>query len=714
MLEKNLTVQEDLPVNWLGKMLVVCLLAAVPGWAQVAVNCNASAVPAIIRLEGQTERLGDILLNCSGGPPNGSLRGDFTLFSYAGNITNRQSQLGNLDAILTANNGSGEVILNSVATLAAQNQIRFSNFQVQLSGSGSISLRITNVRIAPVVAQDQPVQIGLANNGQSEIRTNTSSLTAGFVQRALFASHASTFICTTSPMPDTMTFTGFVARGVRVSTTRITEGFGEAFLRRGAQMDTGMRIALRYSGFPAGARLFTPSVIVGSSGSTPTSVGDFGTPASGGQYTPTSNGQLLLSRVANTDPAGAQGQPTFQPPPFAGPIGFDSLTEIPLTNGAGMAVFEVVDAVASLRESAQIPTFLVLDQRPANGSVAAQVSLTLAPFTALPIIPTGNPVPRFQVSSPPADCGVAGDCDARYFPKMRVESPQLLFDPVIGSAGQNQFIRILNDGGGVLNWAATVEYRTGSGWLRLDPYAGQNNGTIRLDTVTNQGFPPGVYEANIVIDGGPIAGVVNLPVRMQAREFLLIDPEIVRITNGATFGPPPLAPGTIATIFGNRLGGENVTVLVGSVSARVLFAGPQQINFEIPRVLTPTGRTSVQVIVDQKVSAISTVELAPSSPGIFAGAVTNQDFSVNSPSNPARAGSVIQIFATGLPDSGVTARLHDQLVDTPLYAGPAPGFVGVQQVNLRVPDYYPAFSSEVTVCGAGVCSPPRPVSFTGQ
>ena len=83
---------------------------------------------------------------------------------------------------------------------------------------------------------------------------------------------------------------------------------------------------------------------------------------------------------------------------------------------------------------------------------------------------------------------------------------------------QSRFVRIRNDGGGLLNWAATIQYRTGSGWLTLDPPSGIGNATIRLDA-NAAGLTPGIYEASVLIDGGPLAGAANLPVRMEAREL---------------------------------------------------------------------------------------------------------------------------------------------------------------------------------------------------
>ena len=60
---------------------------------------------------------------------------------------------------------------------------------------------------------------------------------------------------------------------------------------------------------------------------------------------------------------------------------------------------------------------------------------------------------------------------------------------------------------------------------------------------------------------------------------------------------------------------------------------------------------------------------------------------MNSPSHPAALGSVLQIFGTGMPDSGgvVTVTIQNRGNLVPLYAGAAPGLPGMQQINVMVP-----------------------------
>ena len=131
-------------------------------------------------------------------------------------------------------------------------------------------------------------------------------------------------------------------------------------------------------------------------------------------------------------------------------------------------------------------------------------------------------------------------------------------------------------------------------------------------------------------------------------------------------------------------------------------------------VAGPTTRVVVQYAGQQ--SAGASVRVAPVTPALFSaagvgsgqGAISNADGSVNSPGNPASAGSVVALFATGLGQTdppGLDGTVAADVLPTPrlqpsvsigglsadvLYAGAAPGMVaGIFQINVRVPDSAP-------------------------
>jgi uncharacterized protein (TIGR03437 family) len=191
------------------------------------------------------------------------------------------------------------------------------------------------------------------------------------------------------------------------------------------------------------------------------------------------------------------------------------------------------------------------------------------------------------------------------------------------------------------------------------------------------------------------------------------------VVNGATFAAGPLVRGSFGTIKGTNLSGQNTTVTFDGVPATVVYTSSDQLNFLVPAQLSPRSSAQVVVTADGLPSAAQSVQLADVAPGIFNPGILNQDNTVNSASNPALVGSVIQIFTTGLlpPEAGavVDVKVHDAANLTPLYSGQAPGVPGLQQVNVRVPAGLPGITTEVVVCGttAGkrVCSPPTPITL---
>src|SRR6185503_12031796 len=87
----------------------------------------------------------------------------------------------------------------------------------------------------------------------------------------------------------------------------------------------------------------------------PTAAGDLGLARSGGQYA--GGGSLLLVRVLNVQADCSGGTPAYTYPGL-GTVTFDAATEVPLANGQGIAIYEVVDSNPHVQESAQFPTFL--------------------------------------------------------------------------------------------------------------------------------------------------------------------------------------------------------------------------------------------------------------------------------------------------------------------------------------------------------------------
>jgi uncharacterized protein (TIGR03437 family) len=72
---------------------------------------------------------------------------------------------------------------------------------------------------------------------------------------------------------------------------------------------------------------------------------------------------------------------------------------------------------------------------------------------------------------------------------------------------------------------------------------------------------------------------------------------------------------------------------------------------------------------------------------------------VNGTQSGAAAGSVLQIYATGIAQAAtVSVEIGDRKELIPLYAGPAPTVPGVQQVNVAIPDGLAAGPATLKVC----------------
>ena len=192
------------------------------------------------------------------------------------------------------------------------------------------------------------------------------------------------------------------------------------------------------------------------------------------------------------------------------------------------------------------------------------------------------------------------------------------------------------------------------------------------------------------------------------------------VVNAASFAPR-ISPGALATVFGSNFAltnagaqaplptsVESVSVSVNGQLAPVLYVTPNQVNFQVPWE-TALGPATVTVAVNGGASNAVTVNVLGAAPGLFSmssgqAIVQNSDYTLNSPSNPAKVGSTIIAYLSG--SGAVSPAVVDGAI-APLgtvvyanatssatigsstaqvaFAGLAPGFVGLVQVNIVVP-----------------------------
>jgi uncharacterized protein (TIGR03437 family) len=219
-------------------------------------------------------------------------------------------------------------------------------------------------------------------------------------------------------------------------------------------------------------------------------------------------------------------------------------------------------------------------------------------------------------------------------------------------------------------------------------------------------------------------------------------PVINSTVNAASFASNALSPGSLFSIFGSGLAPltasapsmplpltlADVSVTVNGLEAPLLYVSAQQINAQMPSAV-PTGQVSVVVRVSGKLSTAATVTIKQTAPGIFTGAddqaaALNSDGSENAADNPAAAGSLVSVFFTGpgpvetLPVDGEAApSAAPDSVASPVtatiggmpaqiqFAGLAPGWVGLGQINMKVPDLGSGTFPVAITIGTSVSNP---------
>jgi len=205
------------------------------------------------------------------------------------------------------------------------------------------------------------------------------------------------------------------------------------------------------------------------------------------------------------------------------------------------------------------------------------------------------------------------------------------------------------------------------------------------------------------------------------------------VVNGASFARGnAVAPGSIVAVFGRNLArGLNFasqkpleTMLGGAVlsiggrDAPLFFSSEGQINAQVPSELAANARHSAVIKVrgddGQQVYAVpETITVAASQPGIFTvnqqgtgqGAILNAQGLLVDSNAPAAPGDIVQVYCTGLgateppvpsgqpapgaePLAQVTMPVYARIAGKPAvvqFAGLAPGFVGLHQVNVQIP-----------------------------
>jgi uncharacterized protein (TIGR03437 family) len=223
------------------------------------------------------------------------------------------------------------------------------------------------------------------------------------------------------------------------------------------------------------------------------------------------------------------------------------------------------------------------------------------------------------------------------------------------------------------------------------------------------------------------------------------------IANSAAGVAASYAPNTFITIYGNNLAtvtkalgaedvrdgvlpaslpGTFVSVYLNAQQANVYYVSAGQINLLVPTQFVP-GPVTVQVVDSGRAGPAVKIMLEESAPGLFQVdaqwvIAIHADWTLVTEEAPARRGEIVILYATGLgPTVPLTppgrlatgaARLAREdefevwLNGAPvgrervLYAGVAPGYAGVYQINVRLPENV-AENPEIRVGTPGRMSP---------
>jgi uncharacterized protein (TIGR03437 family) len=226
------------------------------------------------------------------------------------------------------------------------------------------------------------------------------------------------------------------------------------------------------------------------------------------------------------------------------------------------------------------------------------------------------------------------------------------------------------------------------------------------------------------------------------------------ILNAASFAQQaPLAPGSLVSIFGERLAGDpraaeglplatalaGTQVLIAGRAMPLLFVSEQQVNAMIPYGIPANTRHQVVLRRGNRFTVPEPLSLAPAQPAVFTkeqtgrgqGIIVTADGRLADGTNPVRADDVIVIYSAGLGELRPAVEAGSAVPSDPLswtanlvtvtiggkdaqvlFAGATPGFTGLYQVNAGVPAGVPPGDAvEVVLSVEGQFSLPVTISI---
>jgi uncharacterized protein (TIGR03437 family) len=313
-------------------------------------------------------------------------------------------------------------------------------------------------------------------------------------------------------------------------------------------------------------------------------------------------------------------------------------------------------------------------------------------------------------------------------PIAQASSSSLSFNIPQGGQAQTDAVGVTDAGMGTLTVSGVTATAANSGtWLTA---ATVNGGiTVKADPT---GLSPDDYTGTVTIASNGVNGNIVIPVDLTV---VAQGPPVAAaggvVNNGTFASGEPLAQGDIAAVFGNQFTFDapqsaaslplqttldNVQVLVNGKAAPVYYTSAGQINFEVP-IDAATGDGTIQVVRNGQAGNLIYVDINAQAPrfivydGNYAIMTTPAGALTGIPSNPVKVGDTIVIYALGLgptspsvpsgtasPSStlavvtgttkvcfGVETPFFQAPCATPAFVGLTPNFVGLYQVNVKIP-----------------------------
>ena len=218
------------------------------------------------------------------------------------------------------------------------------------------------------------------------------------------------------------------------------------------------------------------------------------------------------------------------------------------------------------------------------------------------------------------------------------------------------------------------------------------------------------------------------------------------IVNSASLASGASAPGAVVTLYGTGLGsswesaatsplpralGSGVRVTIDGIDAPLFYASPLQVNFQIPFEVSSSIASVTFTRSEDGAKQTVQLPMKPAHPGIYTStgdgagpaiAAHTAAQGLVSASSPASRGEWLVLYADGLgpvtpgvPSGAAPLGLSGTVnpvsvnvggVDSEVYfAGLVPGFIGLYQINFRVPPSAPIGAAvPLTLTVAGVQS----------